>query len=54
MIIELQRCVEFSGLECQFVDSSDAKMICSHRQEMFLEAGGDPEQLQVMTQHFRA
>lgn len=28
-------------------------MICSHRQAMFLEAGGDPEKLRVMTQHFR-
>ena len=50
---ELQGCLGFSGLECRPVGPSDAEMICSHRQEMFLEAGGDPAELQVMTQHFR-
>lgn len=50
---ELQGCVEFSGLECRPVGPSDVEMICSHRQEMFLEAGGNPEELRVMTQHFR-
>ncbi|SPO55924.1 GNAT family acetyltransferase [Pseudomonas sp. JV551A1] len=52
-MIELQGCAEFSGLECRPVGPADAEMICSHRQEMFLEAGGDPENLQIMTQHFR-
>ncbi|MNP08692.1 hypothetical protein D3C76_1007710 [compost metagenome] len=50
---ELQGCVDFFGLECRPVGPSDAEMICSHRQEMFLEAGGNPEELRVMTQHFR-
>ncbi|MFJ7809797.1 GNAT family N-acetyltransferase [Pseudomonas asiatica] len=52
-MIDLQGCGEFSGLECRPVGPADAEMICSHRQEMFLEAGGDAEKLQVMTQHFR-
>ncbi|MDH0733651.1 GNAT family N-acetyltransferase [Pseudomonas sichuanensis] len=52
-MIELQGCTTFSGLECQPVGPSDAEMICAHRQDMFLEAGGNPEQLRIMTQHFR-
>ncbi|GLZ86758.1 N-acetyltransferase [Metapseudomonas resinovorans] len=28
-------------------------MICLHRETMFLEAGGDPSGLRVMTEHFR-
>jgi len=52
-MIELQGCVEICGLECRRVGPFDIEMICSHRQEMFLEAGGNPEELQIMTQHFR-
>ncbi|QBF26587.1 GNAT family N-acetyltransferase [Pseudomonas tructae] len=52
-MIELQGCSAFSGLQCRPVGPSDAEMICSHRQDMFLEAGGNPEELRVMTQHFR-
>ena len=32
---------------------SDLEMICTHRQAMFLEAGGDPAQLRLMSEHFR-
>lgn len=49
----LQGCAAFHGLECRPVGPSDAEMICSHREQMFLEAGGIAENLRVMTEHFR-
>lgn len=45
--------IDFSGLACRSLEISDLETICRHRQEMFLDAGGDPDKLQVMTQHFR-
>jgi ribosomal protein S18 acetylase RimI-like enzyme len=50
---EIQGHVDFSGLDCRPVGPLDVEMICSHRHDMFLEAGGNPEQLRVMTEHFR-
>lgn len=45
--------IEFSGLKCRPLGPDDTEMIGLHRQTMFLEAGGDPEQLSVMAEHFR-
>lgn len=44
--------VEISGLECRPLGPDDADMISLHRQTMFLEAGGDPEKIGAMTEHF--
>lgn len=52
-MIDPQGCIEFSGLKCRPLRPDDAEMIGAHRQTMFLEAGGDPEQLRVMADHFR-
>ncbi|WP_095093804.1 GNAT family N-acetyltransferase [Pseudomonas sp. Irchel 3A5] len=52
-MIEPQGRIEFSGLQCRPLGRDDANMISLHRQTMFLEAGGDPENLRVMTEHFR-
>jgi ribosomal protein S18 acetylase RimI-like enzyme len=51
-MIEPQGRIEFSGLECRPLGPDDAEMIGLHRQKMFLEAGGDPEKLRVMAEHF--
>lgn len=48
-----QRRVEVSGLKCRPLEPDDADMISLHRQTMFLEAGGDPDQLGVMIEHFQ-
>ncbi|MGY4495433.1 GNAT family N-acetyltransferase [Pseudomonas sp. TE3610] len=45
--------IELSGLKCRPVGPEDADMIAMHRQTMFLEAGGEPDALRVMTEHFR-
>lgn len=50
---ELQGSIELCGLTCRPLGPDDAEMIGQHRQTMFLEAGGDPEKLQVMAEHFR-
>lgn len=52
-MIESQECTEFSGLKCRPLGPDDAEMIGFHREAMFLEAGGDPEKLKVMSEHFR-
>ncbi|MGJ7551215.1 GNAT family N-acetyltransferase [Pseudomonas alloputida] len=52
-MIESQGYAGLSGLKYQPVGPSDAEMICSNREQMFLEAGGNPEELRVMTEHFR-
>jgi len=52
-MIESQGCAGFANLECRPVGPSDTEMICSHREHMFLEAGGNPEELRIMTEHFR-
>lgn len=45
--------IDFSGLTPRRLEVNDHAMICDHRERMFLEAGGDPSQLRVMTEHFR-
>lgn len=50
---EPQGRMEFARLQCRPLGPDDADMIGIHRQTMFLEAGGDPEKLRVMTEHFR-
>lgn len=45
--------IEFCGLKCRPLGPDDADMISMHRQTMFLEAGGNPDQLSVMTKHFQ-
>ncbi|MDR6676289.1 hypothetical protein J2W58_000471 [Pseudomonas psychrotolerans] len=51
-MIEPQGRIELSVLECRPLGPADAKMIGLHRQKMFLEAGGDPDKLRVMAEHF--
>jgi ribosomal protein S18 acetylase RimI-like enzyme len=45
--------IKFGPLQLRRLGPGDLELICTHREAMFLEAGGDPEQLQVMTEHFR-
>lgn len=45
--------IELSGLKVRRLEPNDLQMICAHREAMFLETGGDPSDLQVMTEHFR-
>ncbi|MDH4563851.1 GNAT family N-acetyltransferase [Pseudomonas sp. BN411] len=45
--------IDFSGLKARRLEPSDLEMICVHREAMFLEAGGVPSELRVMTEHFR-
>ncbi len=45
--------IDFSGLEARRLQPEDVPMICLHRETMFLEAGGVPSGLQLMTEHFR-
>lgn len=45
--------IEFSGLQVRRLVPDDLELICRHREAMFLEAGGDPAALRVMTEHFR-
>ncbi|OEC38662.1 GNAT family acetyltransferase [Pseudomonas sp. 1D4] len=43
--------IEFSGLQVRRLVPDDLELICRHREAMFLEAGGDPAALRVMTEH---
>ena len=45
--------IESAGLASRTLTPDDLDMICIHRENMFLEAGGDPEKLRIMTEHFR-
>ncbi|MBD2839788.1 GNAT family N-acetyltransferase [Pseudomonas sp. JM0905a] len=45
--------IDFSGLKVRRLEPNDLEMICVHRETMFLEAGGVPSELQVMSEHFR-
>jgi len=45
--------IDFSGLAVRRLGPDDREIICAHRETMFLEAGGDPSELRVMTEHFR-
>ncbi|MFG5863499.1 GNAT family N-acetyltransferase [Metapseudomonas sp. CR1201] len=45
--------IDLSGLRARRLAPDDLQMICVHRQAMFLETGGDPSDLQVMTEYFR-
>ena len=45
--------IDFSGLKVRRLELNDLQMICIHRETMFLEAGGVPLELRVMTEHFR-
>lgn len=45
--------IGFGGLQARQLVPDDLELICRHREAMFLEAGGDPAALRVMTEHFR-
>lgn len=45
--------IELAGLTSRALAPHDLDMICTHRENMFLEAGGDPASLKIMTEHFR-
>lgn len=45
--------IDFSGFKVRRLEPDDLPMICRHRETMFLEAGGVPSELRVMTEHFR-
>lgn len=45
--------IDFSGLVARRLGPYDLELICMHRETMFLEAGGDPSKLRMMTRHFR-
>ena len=45
--------IDFAGFSVRRLLPEDGEMVCAHREAMFLEAGGDPATLQVMTEHFR-
>lgn len=45
--------IRFEGLTVRRLAPDDREAVCTHREAMFLEAGGDAAQLQVMTAHFR-
>ncbi|MGK8705680.1 GNAT family N-acetyltransferase [Metapseudomonas otitidis] len=52
----MEECIEaidFGGLQVRRLVPDDLELICRHREAMFLEAGGDPAALRVMTEHFR-
>lgn len=53
MVTEMPGEIDFSGLQVRRLEPDDLQMICAHRETMFLEAGGVPAELQVMTEHFR-
>ncbi len=44
---------DFPGFEVRPLEPGDREMICRHREAMFLEAGGDAQNLRQMTEHFR-
>ena len=41
---------DFGGLQVRQLVPDDLELICRHREAMFLEAGGDPAALRVMTE----
>ena len=45
--------IDFAPLTVRRLLPEDAEVICLHREAMFLEAGGDPAILRLMTEHFR-
>lgn len=45
--------IDFSGLTVRRLIANDLELICGHRETMFLEAGGEPSILRLMTEHFR-
>lgn len=45
--------LDFSGFTLRRLEPGDREMVCRHREAMFLEAGGDAQNLRRMTQHFR-
>lgn len=49
---ETPRTIDFSGLMVRRLQTADHAMICAQREKMFVEAGGEPAQLRVMTEHF--
>jgi GNAT superfamily N-acetyltransferase len=52
-MIKMADTIELAGLTSRALTPHDLEMICEHREHMFLEAGGDPETLKIMTEHFR-
>ena len=49
---DLPTLIDFPGLTVRRVRPADHAMVCAHREAMFLEAGGVPERLRLMTEHF--
>lgn len=45
--------LDFSGFTVRRLAPGDCEVICQHREAMFLEAGGDAQNLRRMTEHFR-
>ncbi|WP_375739063.1 GNAT family N-acetyltransferase [Pseudomonas boanensis] len=45
--------IHFSGLTARRLVPNDLELICVQRETMFLEAGGEPSALRLMTEHFR-
>ncbi len=45
--------IDFSNLQARRLALNDLELICAHREHMFLEAGREPDQLRLMTEHFR-
>lgn len=45
--------LDFSGFTLRRLETADCEMVCRHREAMFLEAGGDAQNLRQMTEHFR-
>lgn len=45
--------IDFAPLTVRRLLPEDAEVICVHREAMFLEAGGDPATLRVMSENFQ-
>ncbi|MDH1628742.1 GNAT family N-acetyltransferase [Pseudomonas mosselii] len=49
---DLPTTIDFPGLTLRRLLQGDHATVCVHREAMFLEAGGDPQRLRRMTEHF--
>ncbi len=45
--------IHLADMHARRLAPDDVELICTHRERMFLEAGGNPDHLRVMTQNFR-
>jgi len=53
VMTEIPGDIDFVPFTVRRLLPEDSEQICMHREAMFLEAGGDPATLRVMTEHFR-